>query len=170
MVNEQKKVVLVSGGLGDIGRAIAMQFALEGMRVAISDLPSEEEANGRLEEMRQGGGEISYTRVDSTSELEVTNWIDRVEEEWGTPQVVVPNAGIVVAGSLTSDDFTSAQIRTQMDVNFWGSYHLAVIAAKRMKAKGLPGRITLIGSWAAERPNARISSYCISKAAVRMLC
>ena len=39
-----------------------------------------------------------------------------------------------------------------------------------MKQAGVPGRIVFIGSWAAERPNARISSYCISKAAIRMLC
>jgi glucose 1-dehydrogenase len=47
---------------------------------------------------------------------------------------------------------------------------MAVQAAQRMKKAGLPGRIVFIGSWAAERPNARISAYCISKAAVRMLC
>ena len=170
MVNKQKKVALVSGGLGDIGQAITRLLAQQGLRVAISDLAPEEEAMDRLSDLRKGGGEISYCQVDITSESAVAEWIDRVEEEWGTPQVVVPNAGIVVAGSLTDDAFTADKIRSQMEVNFWGTYYLAVAAAKKLKAKGLPGRITLIGSWAAERANARISAYCISKAAVRMLC
>lgn len=86
------------------------------------------------------------------------------------PQIIVPNAGIVVAGLLTGDILSTEEVEQQLQVNFWGSYYLAVQAAKKLKAQKLPGRITFIGSWAAERPNARISAYCISKASVRMLC
>ncbi len=170
MENKANKIALISGGLGDIGRAIALLFAQQGMRVAISDLLDEREAAPQLELMLQGGDNIWYQQADITIEKEVANWIDAVEEKWGVPQVVVPNAGIVVAGSLTNDDFTTDKMHHQLEVNFWGSYYLAVLSAKKMKAKGIPGRITMIGSWAAERPNARISAYCISKAAVRMLC
>ena len=164
-------IAAISGGLGDIGWTIAQAFEKQGLKVAISDLYEEEQAGYRLEELRANGcNELFYQKVDVASETAVAAWLDAVEQKWGTPQVIVPNAGIVVAGSLTSDDFTTDKMRHQLEVNFWGSYYLAVLSAKKMKAKGIPGRITMIGSWAAERPNARISSYCISKAAVRMLC
>ena len=170
MMVSNDKIALISGGLGDIGRAIAMLFARQGMRVAIIDLINENEAALLMEEMNKGGYDIWYKQVDITNETAVAEWIDAVEKKWGVPQIIVPNAGIVVGGSLTNDDFTSDKMRKQLEVNFWGSYYLAVLSAKKMKAKGIPGRITMIGSWAAERPNARISAYCISKAAVKMLC
>ena len=171
MENNPSKIALISGGLGDIGNAIAVLFGKQGLKVAISDLADEAEAQPRLHEMRlRGCAELSYHKVDVTSETEVAAWIDSVERKWGVPQIIVPNAGIVVAGLLTGDDLSTIQIQNQFSVNFWGSYHLAVQASKRLKANQLPGRITFIGSWAAERPNARISAYCISKASVRMLC
>jgi glucose 1-dehydrogenase len=165
-----KNIVLISGGLGDIGKAIALLLGQQGMRVAISDLLSPQEAQAQLEELEASGcADLFYQQVDVSSETQVTNWLTAVEQKWGVAQVIVPNAGIVVAGAL-SGALTTEQLRQQLEINFWGSYHLAVQAARRMKENQLPGRITFIGSWAAERPNARISAYCISKASVRMLC
>lgn len=166
-----KKIVLISGGLGDIGQAVAILFGQQNFRVAISDLWPEEEAKPKLDEIKSKGcKELFYQRVDVSSEVEVTNWLDTVEEKWGIPQIVIPNAGIVVLGSLMSDNLPTSEICRQLDVNFWGSFHVAVQATKRMKPQSLPGRIIFIGSWAAERPDVRIPAYCISKAAVRMLC
>jgi NAD(P)-dependent dehydrogenase (short-subunit alcohol dehydrogenase family) len=165
----KNKIALISGGLGDIGQAIAILLGKQGVRVALSDLVDEKEAGQHLEQLRAAGcTELLYSKADVSSEEEVAIWLDQVEATWSTPQVVIANAGIVVAGKLTELDVK--EVKKQMDVNFWGSYHTAVQAAERMKKAGLPGRIVFIGSWAAERPNARISSYCISKAAVRMLC
>lgn len=166
-----KKIAIISGGLGDIGSAIALAFGKQGIKVAISDLAEEDQVNARLEELRSNGCKnLFYQKVDVTSETEVSGWLDTVEQKWGTAQIIVPNAGIVVAGALTGADLKTDEVRKQIDVNFWGSYYIAVQGAKRIKDKDLPGRIVFIGSWAAERPHARISSYCISKAAVRMLC
>lgn len=164
------KIVAISGGLGDIGSAIAVAFGKKGYHIAIGDMQPASAAQPRLDELKeQGAAQLHYQQVDVTAINEVENWLATVEEEWGTPQIIIPNAGIVVRGMLTSGlDYNDA--RKQIDVNFWGSYHLAVAAAQRIKKAGLPGRICFIGSWAAERPMARISSYCISKAAVRMLC
>lgn len=164
-------VALISGGLGDIGSAIAIALGNKGMKVAISDLANEEEAHSMLEGLAlKGCSDLCYSKVDVSSETEVAAWLAEIEQKWGVPQIIVPNAGIVAAGLLTGDDISTAQVQNQLNVNFWGSYHLAVQASKKLKANHLPGRITFMGSWAAERPNARISAYCISKASVRMLC
>ncbi|MGV3503436.1 MAG: SDR family NAD(P)-dependent oxidoreductase [Adhaeribacter sp.] len=162
---------VISGGLGDIGRAIALLFGQKGLRVAISDVFPEAEVEAQLKELVQAGcRDLLYHQVDVTKEAAVASWLAAVTRQWGPPQVVVPNAGIVVSGALSGEAITTAQVQKQMEVNFWGSYHLAVQAAKILRESKLPGRITFIGSWAAERPNARISAYCISKASVRMLC
>lgn len=171
MSNNSDKIVIISGGLGDIGSAIAILFGRQGFRVALSDLVEEQKARIPLENLRSRGcKELFYQKVDVASENAVINWLEAVEKKWGMPQIIVPNAGIVVTGAITSDDLPTEQIRHQIEVNFWGSFYLSVLAAKKLKISKLPGRIIFIGSWAAERANARISSYCISKAALRMLC
>ena len=166
-----QKTVLISGGLGDIGKAIAILFCNVGYNVSISDLLSPIDAEPLLAEMRANGCTgLSYHKVNVSVESEVLAWIDAVAEKWGSPQVIVANAGIVVAGEFSDSNLKTDDVKKQMDVNFWGSYYLTVHASRKLKQEALPGRIVFIGSWAAERPATRIASYCVSKAAVRMLC
>ncbi len=47
------QVAIVSGGLGDIGRAIARELALRGADIALGDVRSTEQANQTLAELRQ---------------------------------------------------------------------------------------------------------------------
>ena len=166
-----KKIAVISGGLGDLGSAIATRLGREDICIAIGDLLTEEQAAPKLNELKAAGcKEIFYQKVDVCSEDEVTNWLQNIEKKWGIPRIIIANAGTVVRGLLTDPGFTADGAKKQLDVNFWGSYHLAVNAAKNLKASRLPGRIVFIGSWAGEKAIPRISAYCISKAAMRMLC
>lgn len=166
----EKKIVLITGGLGDIGRATALHFGKNGYRIALSDKLNAEEAKPAIERLSQKGCiDIFYHKVDVTDEEAVRRWYEIIMDRWGIPQVIVPNAGIVVAGSLTGGELSTADVRKQLEVNFWGAYHLAVMGSRLLKKKGLPGRIIFIGSWVAERPIPRISAYGISKASIRML-
>lgn len=163
-------IVLITGGLGDIGQATALHFGNNGYRVALCDQLDEEKANQAIRQLSENGcSELFYQKVDVTDERAVQQWYNAIEKRWGIPQVIIPNAGIVVAGRITGEEISTSDVRNQMEVNFWGAYHVAVIGSKLLKKKGLPGRIVFIGSWVAERPIPRISAYGISKASLRML-
>ena len=47
------QVVIISGGLGDIGIAIARAFAREGASIAVGDIKSPDAAEGMLAEMKR---------------------------------------------------------------------------------------------------------------------
>ncbi|MCM4155763.1 SDR family oxidoreductase [Gramella sp. AN32] len=163
-------IVLITGGLGDIGFATSAYFGKKGCRIAIADQISPDQAEPKLQQLQQQGcHQVFYQQVDVTSEEAVSNWLKVVQNRWGVPQIIIPNAGIVVAGALTSDELQATDIEKQIAVNFWGAYYVSVHASRLLKKMQLPGRITFIGSWTAERPTVRIGAYCISKAAVRML-
>lgn len=165
----KQKAVIISGGLGDIGRAVARTFLQAGHPVAIGDLMPENEAHSIIEGLRElGNVRLHYTKCDSSNEREVENWLEAVVADLGMPQIIIANAGIVLPGLLTEDTSTTL-IEKQFNTNFWSAYHLATQAAKLLKKKKLPGRMVFTGSWAAERPAPRIGAYCISKAAIRML-
>ncbi len=143
---------LISGGLGDIGAAIAVHLVRSGVDVAIADLATDP---GDLP------AGASYHRVDVTDADAIEHWLDQV----GPPTVVVPAAATVTTGPLDP-----AAWRRELDVDLTGPYLLATAATRRMIAAGTRGSVVFIGSWAAHRPHPAIAGYSVAKAGLRMLC
>jgi len=161
------QVAVISGGLGDIGRAIAYELAGLGAHIALCDLVPEASAVSFLAELQALGVEARYGRVDVAEPSAVRAWIAEVEERIGTPTLIVPNAAIVTVKpplELSAEDW-SRELRVNLD----GSFHLAQICAQRMVQRKLPGRIVFMGSWVGYAPDTSTLAYCVSKAGLRML-
>lgn len=160
-------VAVVSGGLGDIGRAITLEFARRGASIAIGDVRAPGEADALLAEIRAGGRAARYDVVDVADAPAVQAWVAAIEQDLGPADLIVPNAAIVTrahALEISPDDW-SRELRINLD----GAFHLAQAGARRLVELGKPGRIVFIGSWAAHAPHPRIPAYCAAKAALRML-
>jgi NAD(P)-dependent dehydrogenase (short-subunit alcohol dehydrogenase family) len=87
------RVALVTGGGGDLGRALARRLARAGLAVAVADL-DEGRAAGALKEIEAGGGRGIALPVDVTSAAAFRACIDRVEDELGPLGLLVNNAGL----------------------------------------------------------------------------
>ena len=162
------QVAVISGGLGDIGRAIARALAESGADVGIGDVLQESEAEGSLGELRGIGRRVRYDQADVSDHQAVERWLDSVQENLGTPTIVIPNAAVV---SLTPfRKVTVDQWNRQMRVNLDGAFFLAQGGALRMLSAGIRGRIVFVGSWGGHAPQTHIPAYCVSKAGLRMLC
>jgi glucose 1-dehydrogenase len=168
MQNLNGQVAIVSGALGDIGRAIALELARRGADVAVGDILEPTEAEGLLTGLRQMGRKARYDTVDVSDWDAVTQWIADTEADLGMPTLIVPNAAIVVMGRIY--EVTPEQWRRQMAVNLDGAFFMAQAAVQRLLHHGRPGRIVFIGSWVAHTPRPHIPAYCVSKAGLRMLC
>lgn len=86
--------VVVTGGAAGIGLATARRFAEEGARVAIWDV-SEEAGRAAAEELRRGGAQVVFSRVDVTSSDSVERGFEDVVSRTGSLSVLVNNAGIL---------------------------------------------------------------------------
>lgn len=164
----QEKVVVISGGLGDIGTAIALAFASEGASVAIGDVKPAQEADSLLAEITSQGVQAHYRQVDVSRPDEVASWIAAVENTLGTPQIVIANAATVTIAGI--ETVTDQQWASEIDINLNGSFYLSRTAASRMIARQIPGRVLFVGSWAAHAVHPNLPAYSVSKAGVRMLC
>jgi NAD(P)-dependent dehydrogenase (short-subunit alcohol dehydrogenase family) len=162
------QVAVISGGLGDIGRAVALELARRGADVGLGDVRPDREATQGLDAIRANGVRARYDHVDVSHAPAVEQWIDRVERELGLPTLVVPNAATVTVAGI--HDVTAQQWTTELRVYLDGAFHLARAVTKRLVQLRRPGRVVFVGSWAAHAPHPAIPAYCVAKAGLRMLC
>jgi glucose 1-dehydrogenase len=162
------RVAIISGALGDIGRAIAMDLARRGADIALGDVLADDQAQSLLSELQKLGRRARYDRVDVADVQAVRGWVSRVEQELGPANWIIPNAAIVTQNNIQS--VTAEDWKRHFQVNLDGAFYLAQAAAQVLIQRKLPGRIVFIGSWAAHRPLAGLLPYCVAKAGLRMLC
>ncbi len=157
------QVAIVSGGLGDIGRAIAAELAKHGAKIAVGDLRECDETF-----LKSLPTQSRYDRVDVSDSRQVEAWVKTVEANLGVPTLIVPNAAIV-----TVEDFATISPEKwdrELSINLNGSFYMAQAAVKRLLHHQLAGRVVFIGSWAAHAAHNSIPAYCVAKAGLRMLC
>ena len=162
----KNRVAIISGGLGDIGQAIAKEFARHGAAISIGDVHSATDARPLMK--RFGNAKVLYQQVDVADANAVAGWVNQTEKELGVPDLIIPNAATLkVAGfSRIKPDEWSRSLRVNLD----GAFHLAQAATQRLLYNRLPGRVVFLGSWAAHAVHQNIVAYCVAKAGIRMLC
>lgn len=160
-------VALISGGLGDIGFAIASLLADRGASLALCDLLSDSAAKSKIDALQSRGARVDYRKVDVANSTEVSEWVQGVAARLGLPTLVIPNAAIVAYCSTLST--TNAEFERHLKVNLLGSFFMAQEAARILIEQKTPGRIVFIGSWVAHAPSPQILPYAAAKAALRMV-
>ena len=160
-------VAIVSGGLGDIGRAIGLAAAKDGHHVAIGDRAPAADAAQLLRELESFGVRACYHRVDVADPQATGRWVVSAASLLGPPTLCVPNAAISTQKPLL--DLKPTEWRREFAVNLDGAFHLAQAAARAMIGAVRPASIVFIGSWAGHTPHPEIPAYAITKAALRML-
>jgi 3-oxoacyl-[acyl-carrier protein] reductase len=135
------KVVIITGGGGDIGRAIALAFAREGARLAISDL----DLRAAEAVAEQVGGENSAiaVRTNVTDPDSVRELFETVVARFGRVDVLVNGAGIF--HGIPIDDLTVLQWDSLMAVNLKGVFLCSQAAMRVMKPRGY-GKVVNIAS------------------------
>jgi NAD(P)-dependent dehydrogenase (short-subunit alcohol dehydrogenase family) len=162
------QVAVISGGLGDIGRACAVELARRGADVAVGDARDAYRAGPLRAEIEGLGRRFRFDQVDVSDSEAVSHWVDAVESDLGAPSLAIPNAAI---DEYTPFEKLTPEIwRRHIDVNLNGAFYLAHTVARRLFALNKPGRIVFIGSWAGHAPHAHLPAYGVAKAGLRMLC
>ncbi len=143
------KVVVVTGGAGDLGRSIGRRLERAGAIVIGCDV-----------EPRPGVEACDVTDRDSVDSL-----ISRVLDRHGSLDAMVAGAGVVERAAAI--DIKEASWSRVIGINLTGAFHAAQSAARAMDGHG--GSIVFIGSWIGVAPARDLMSYCVSKAGIDML-
>ena len=89
----EQRVVIVTGGTGVLGRAMAAGLVQQGARVCIVGRSKDKAEQAVAECSGKGHGEIMYALADVTDERAVTAVVDAVLAKWGCIHDLVNAAG-----------------------------------------------------------------------------
>jgi NAD(P)-dependent dehydrogenase (short-subunit alcohol dehydrogenase family) len=162
--------VFISGGCGDIGRAVAARFIAAGARVVLADLLPEKK--GRAIAAAFGPGKAHYVSCDTTFAPAVQRAFERAVAFLGRIDAAICNAGMVANQPFLK--VTEAAWERTLKVNLTGSFLVAQRAAQLMvknprRAQGRRGVILFTGSWVQDMPWPEGASYTSSKGGQQML-
>ena len=158
------KVAWVTGGGTGIGKAVSLELARQGARVAVSGRRQErlDEAVAEIEAL---GGQALAVVCDVTSEADCEAAVATILAAYGQLDLCFANAGFAVAGKIAR--LTDADWRRQFEVNVFGL--LNTVRAALPALTDSKGRVGLVGSVAGFVYAPRNGAYNASKAAVRAI-
>jgi NAD(P)-dependent dehydrogenase (short-subunit alcohol dehydrogenase family) len=156
----ERKVAIVTGGGGGIGRAISLRYAREGAHVILAG-PTAEKIDAVEKEIRDRGNSSLAIRTDVSDEAGVQHLIAVTVEKFGQIDVLVNNAGIAGPTALVTDVSREDWDRT-FAINLTGAFLCAKYALPHMIERQ-SGCIINITSIAGLQAYAFRSPYCASK-------
>lgn len=155
--------VLVTGGSGGIGGAIAERFASVGMNIVIHYMNSHEAANDVARRCMALGAKVMTVAADMKDRNQLVRMGERLESSGMQPDILVNNAGKAHYGMLA--DVSEEEWDEIMDVNLKGTFLCSQIFMPHMVSQRF-GRIINVSSiWGISGASCEVA-YSASKGGV----
>lgn len=163
------RVVVITGGTGVLGRAIAKYLAAEGAKVVILGRKATV-GEAIVDEIRSAGGEAMFLTTNVLDQAAVQQNCDEILARYGRIDALLNAAGgnmpgATIAPDKTFFDLDPAQFQTVLDLNLTGTVIPTQVFLKPMVAQG-KGAIVNFSSMAAFRPMTRVCGYAAAKAGI----
>jgi acetoacetyl-CoA reductase len=156
-----KRVALITGGAGELGRAICERLASQDCRIVAMDISVHNGAGAWQQRMQAAGHELTLVQGDVTCFESCADTITRVEESVGPVDILVNCAGITRDAKLTNmdPDMWNAVLTTNLDSVF----NITRQVVNGMTQRGF-GRIINISSLNGEKGQFGQTNYSAAKA------
>jgi len=153
------RVALVTGGGTGIGKAIGLQLAKNGARVAIASR-NRSHLDAASAEFRSLSLPVLPVRMDVRNKKDVQRAVSEVVAEWGEIHILVNNAGI--SGLITTDDPDDTKWYDILDTNLNGMYLITKEVLQHMP-EHQGGRVINISSVLGKFGVPGYTAYCTTK-------
>jgi 3-hydroxybutyrate dehydrogenase len=137
------KVAIITGAASGIGKAIAMNFAREGAKVAIADL-NLGAANATAQEITAAGGTAVGVAMNVCDEQAVNDGVAAVVAKFGGVDILVSNAGIQIVYPIEA--FPFADWKKMLAIHLDGAFLTTKACLPHMYESGRGGSVIYMGS------------------------
>lgn len=159
------KVAVVTGAGRGVGRAHCLQLAGAGARVLVNDI-DRVEAERVVAAIRERGGQAAADDADISGAAGAAAVVEACRQHFGAIDIMVANAGVV--RDRTFLKMSEQEVRTVLDVHFFGTFFCLQHAALAMRDQGAGGTLITTVS-AAHFGNFGQANYAAAKGAIASL-
>lgn len=149
----ENKICIVTGGMGQIGKNFVEELHNRGAKVAVfSRTVNEKRIYSTFPADKFNHEHLRFYAVDINRKDTIEAALDQIEADWGTPDVLVNNAGIDTQPSAPPEvsgpfeNFPEEVFREVVDVNLVGTFLCCQAVGARMVSAHKGGSIINIGS------------------------
>lgn len=141
------KTAVITGAGAGIGKAIAIRYASEGAKVAVSDI-NEDSAKQVAAEIVSSGGCAKAYLCDVADQEQVESVMRTIAEDLGEIDILVNNAGGAIVGGKMQpfESCTREYMETLIGINLMGTLFCTRAVLPRMIERGCGGRIINLAS------------------------
>jgi NAD(P)-dependent dehydrogenase (short-subunit alcohol dehydrogenase family) len=161
----QNRVALITGGTSGIGEAVALLFAREGAKVAITGR-NESRGHAVTARVLESGGKAIFVRTDVRHAAECKRAVDATLRSFGRLDVLFNNAGVFFP--QTALECSEEEWDLQIDINLKGTFLMSKYALEPMIAQGGGVIINNSSGWGLVGGDKAVA-YCASKGGVVLL-
>jgi 3-oxoacyl-[acyl-carrier protein] reductase len=157
------KTVIITGATRGIGKGVALKLAEQGANIAFTYVSSKEKADAIEQELLLLGVKAKAFKSDASKMSEAESLVKKVNETFGSIDVLVNNAGITKDNLLmrmSEEDFDRV-----LEVNLKSIFNMTK-SVQRTMLKQRSGSIINMTSVVGVKGNAGQSNYAASKAGV----
>ncbi|EOE0857230.1 SDR family oxidoreductase [Klebsiella oxytoca] len=146
------KVIIVTGGLGQLGAQYVKTLHERGAKVAALATRVDAARVDRVLGTIKDSDRLLCAEVNITDKASINRVLDSIEAKWGVPDGLVNNTGVDTQPSAPPEvsgpfeEFPEEVFREVVEVNLVGTFLMTQQVGKRMKQAGKGGSIINVGS------------------------
>lgn len=133
MTSTRNRIAVVTGAGSGIGRALALELASRGCRLALGDV-GVEGLGETVQACEQHGADVYAQRLDVTDRAAFAAFAAAVEDRFGPAELVCNNAGVALFAWAHEQSF--ADIDRVLDVNLHGVINGSQLFLEQLRASG----------------------------------
>ena len=154
-----QRIIVLTGGMGQLGRQFTRALVERGARVAIFDAAcTDERGRARFGELERNPS-VAFYNVDVTRRAAIERALDAVAAAWGTPHALINNAALDVPPNAPAEENGSYESYPErswdriLEVNVKGVHHCCQIVGGVMAAAGRGSIVNISSIYGLLSPN-----------------
>ena len=159
----QDRVAVVTGGASGLGRAMALRFAREGMKIVLADVQADALKKTEVD-FENARIPVLAVRTDVAKAKDVEALADKAFKTFGGVHILCNNAGVAPGGKVWEQ--TAKDWEWTLGVNVWGVIHGIHTFVPRMLEQNVDCHVVNTASVAGLLSLPGMSVYCVSKHSV----